>query len=261
MDPTVRNMSIGTKTEISASNFETDVESVRTEPSFRLYRLIDSARLGLTILGLAAGLTILGVSANALTVYNATYVPQDWLLQLWPANFDVRPTVALVVGSAIVVVANLISLIASKIPAVRPLPSICLLVLFDFAFFGSGANGHYVNQARGNAAVKAAVTFTPPAIALMAAIIAMSFFYGVNASTTNDSLQSWTCRWKDVTMNVQPHFGTLCKQSKAGVGLSVMLVPVEAIILGLAAYQFTLERRLNSSARGPGRKTGSPTLS
>ncbi|KAF4987511.1 hypothetical protein FGRMN_10326 [Fusarium graminum] len=232
MDPTVRNMSIGTKTEISASNFETDVESVRTEPSFRLYRLIDSARLSLTILGLAAGLTILGVSANALTVYNATYVPQDWLLQLWPANFDVRPTVALVVGSALVVVANLISLLASKIPA-----------------------------ARGNAAVKAAVAFTPPAIALMAAIIAMSFFYGVNASMTDDSLQSWTCRWKDVTMNVQPHFGTLCKQSKAGVGLSVMLVPVEAIILGLAAYQFTLERRLNSSARGPGRKTGSPTLS
>ncbi|KIL84759.1 hypothetical protein FAVG1_11987 [Fusarium avenaceum] len=232
MDPTTRNMSIGTKTEISASNFETDVESVRTEPNFRLYCLIDSTRLGLTILGLAAGLTILGVSADALAVYNATYVPQDWFLQLWPANFDMRPTVALVVGSALVVVANLISLIAGKIPA-----------------------------ARGNAAVKAGVRFAPPAIALIAAIIAMSFFYGVNASTTNDSLQSWTCRWKDVTMNVQPHFGTLCKQSRAGVGLSVMLVPVEAIILGLAVYQFTLERRFNLNARGPGRKTGSPALS
>jgi hypothetical protein len=111
-------MSIGTKTEISASNFETDVESVRTEPNFRLYRLIDSTRLGLTILGLAAGLTILGVSADAIAVYNATYVPQDWSLQLWPANFDMRPTLALVVGSALVVVANLISLIAGKIPAV-----------------------------------------------------------------------------------------------------------------------------------------------
>ncbi|KAH7263329.1 hypothetical protein BKA59DRAFT_449541 [Fusarium tricinctum] len=225
-------MSIGTKTEISASNFETDVESVRTEPNFRLYRLIDSTRLGLTILGLAAGLTILGVSADAIAVYNATYVPQDWSLQLWPANFDMRPTLALVVGSALVVVANLISLIAGKIPA-----------------------------ARGNAAVKAGVGFAPPAVALIAAIIAMSFFYGVNASTTNDSLQSWTCRWKDVTMNVQPHFGTLCKQSRAGVGLSVMLVPVEAIILGLAVYQLTLERRFNLNARGPGRKTGSPALS
>ncbi|KAM0562617.1 hypothetical protein ACHAPJ_002307 [Fusarium lateritium] len=225
-------MSIGTKTEISASNFETDVESVRTEPSFRLYRLIDSARLGLTVLGLAAGLTILGVSADAIAVYNATYVPEDWFLQLWPSSFDMRPTVALVVGSTLVVVTSLVSLVAGKIPT-----------------------------ARRNAGVKAAVTFTPPLVALIAAIIAMSFFYSVNASTTTDSLQSWTCRWKDVTMNVQPHFGTLCKQSRAGVGLSVMLVPVEAIILGLAAYQFVLERRFDMTVHGSGRKAGSPSLS
>ncbi|KAL4725022.1 hypothetical protein ACLX1H_008469 [Fusarium chlamydosporum] len=221
MDPTITNVSIGTKTEISASNFETDVESVRTEPNFRLYRLIDSARLGLTVLGLAAGLTILGVSADAIAVYHTTYVPEDWFLQLWPSNFDMRPTVALVVGGALVVVANLVSLIAGKIPT-----------------------------ARGNAAVKAVITFTPPTIALIAAIISMSFFYGVNASTANDSLQSWTCRWKEVTMTVQPHFGTLCRQSKAGVGLAVMLVPVEAIILGLAAYQFVLEKRFSMTSHG-----------
>lgn len=130
-----RNMSIGTKTEISASNFEADAESVRTNLSFRIYRLIDSARLGLTVLGLAAGLTILGVSADSLAVFHATYVPEDWLLQLWPANLDVRPTVALVVGSALVIVANLVSLIAGKIPTVRrtpqslPVVHICFLVL------------------------------------------------------------------------------------------------------------------------------------
>ncbi|GKU02469.1 hypothetical protein FLAG1_02196 [Fusarium langsethiae] len=232
MEPTTRNMSIGTKTEISASNFETDVESVRTETSFRLYRLIDGARLGLTVLALAAGLTILGLSADTIAVYHATYVPEDWFLQLWPSNFDMGPSIALVVGGALVVVANLVSLIAGKIPT-----------------------------ARGNAAIKAVIKFTPPAIALIAAIISMSFFYGVNASTTNDSLQSWTCRWKDVTMTVQPHFGTLCKQSKASVGLAVMLVPVEAIILGLAAYQFVLEKRFSMTSHGSGRKAGSPALS
>jgi hypothetical protein len=119
MEPTTTNVSIGTKTEISASNFETDVESVRVEPSFRLYRLIDSARLGLTVLALAAGLTILGLSADTIAVYHATYVPEDWFLQLWPTNFDMGPSIALVVGGALVVVANLISLIAGKIPTVR----------------------------------------------------------------------------------------------------------------------------------------------
>ena len=132
MDPTTTTMSIGTKTEISASNFETDVESVRTEPSFRLYRLIDSARLGLTVLGLAAGLTILGVSADAIAVYNATYVPEDWFLQLWPSSFDMLPTVALVVGSTLVVVTSLVSLVAGKIPTVRnPSP------LFACLFFSA----------------------------------------------------------------------------------------------------------------------------
>lgn len=119
MEPTTTNISIGTKTEISASNFETDVESVRTEPNVRLYRLMDSVRLALTVLGLAAGLTILGVSADAISVYHATYVPEGWFLQLWPSNLDMRPTVALVVGGALVVVANLVSLIAGKIPTVR----------------------------------------------------------------------------------------------------------------------------------------------
>ncbi|KAF5531549.1 uncharacterized protein FSUBG_9337 [Fusarium subglutinans] len=257
MESSGRNMSIGTKTEISASNFEADAESVRTNPSFRIYRLLDSARLGLTVLSLAAGLTILGVSADALAVFHATYVPEDWLLQLWPANFDMRPTVALVVGSALVIVANLVSLIAGKLPTVRRPPvSLCCI-----CFLALKTNGCDANKARRNVAVKAAFTFVPPAIALIAAIIAMSFFYGVNASTTNDSLQSWTCRWKDVTMNVQPHFGTLCKQSRAGVALSVMLVPVEAIILGLAAYQFTLEKGFDLGARGLSRKAGSPALS
>jgi hypothetical protein len=119
MEPTTRNMSIGTKTEISASNFETDVESVRTETSFRLYRLIDGARLGLTVLALAAGLTILGLSADTIAVYHATYVPEDWFLQLWPSNFDMGPSIALVVGGALVIVANLVSLVAGKIPTVR----------------------------------------------------------------------------------------------------------------------------------------------
>ncbi|KAF4452651.1 hypothetical protein FALBO_16142 [Fusarium albosuccineum] len=253
MDTTLTHMSTGSKTEISASNFETDVEEIQHEPSFRVLHLVDSARLGLTVLALAAGITILGVSADAIAVYNATHVPDDFLLPLWPANFDLRPTVALVVGSVLVMLANALSLVVSKIPTVRhPSASAC--------FFPSGLTVA-MKKIRSNAGVKMTLVFAPPIIAFVAAIISMSFFYAVNASTTADSFQSWTCRWRDVAMTTQPHFGTLCKQSWAGVVLSVMLVPVEAIILGLAAYQFSLERRVNLATRGPGRKAGSPALS
>ncbi|KPM46304.1 hypothetical protein AK830_g356 [Neonectria ditissima] len=222
----------GTKTEVSASNFEVDSEDLRLDSKIHMYRLIDNARLGLTVLALVAGITVLGVSADSMAVYQATHVPDDFLLPLWPYNMDFRPTVALVTGSAIVIVANVISLLASKTQIVRS-----------------------------RLGVHMALSLATPVIALIAAIIAMAFFYAVNTSTTADSLQSWTCRWKDVTMMTQPHFGTLCKQSKAGLGLSVFLVPLEAIILGLAGYQTTLQRQLDQASSGPERKTGSPTMS
>ncbi|KAK7403254.1 hypothetical protein QQX98_010988 [Neonectria punicea] len=222
----------GTKTEVSASNFEVDSEDLRLDSKIRMYRLVDNARLGLTALALAAGITVLGVSADSVAVYHATHVLDDFLLPLWPYNMDFRPTVALVAGSAIVIVTNVISLLASKIQTVRS-----------------------------RLGVHMALSLATPVIALIAAIIAMAFFYAVNTSTTADSFQSWTCRWKDVTMMTQPHFGTLCKQSKAGLGLSVFLVPLEVIILGLSGYQTTLQRQLDQASSGPERKTGTPTMS
>lgn len=62
-------------------------------------------------------------------------------------------------------------------------------------------------------------------------------------------------------MMTKPHFGTLCKQSEVGLALSVLLVPLEAIILGVAVYQTILQRQLQTATRGSERKTGSPALS
>lgn len=89
----------------------------------------------------------------------------------------------------------------------------------------------------------AIASLAAPAAALIASLVAMSLFYAANASSTVDNLQSWTCRWNDVPMTMQPHFGTLCKQNQAGVVLSVLLVPLEAAILAVAGYQAVLERQ------------------
>ncbi|KAI4592595.1 hypothetical protein KJ359_011046 [Pestalotiopsis sp. 9143b] len=74
-----------------------------------------------------------------------------------------------------------------------------------------------------------------PFAGFAASMIAMIFFYAVNASTTVDTLQSWSCQWESVEMRAQPYFGTLCRE--------MILVPVEAIILSLAGYQWILEKR------------------
>jgi hypothetical protein len=86
------------------------------------------------------------------------------------------------------------------------------------------------------------VTFLAPLVGLVGALIAVIFYYAVNASETTDTFLSWTCRWKEVSMSQQPHWGTLCQQSHAGLYLAILLIPVEVVALALAARQMQLER-------------------
>jgi hypothetical protein len=58
-----------------------------------------------------------------------------------------------------------------------------------------------------------------------------------------------------------PHYGTLCKQSKAGVGLVVALVPLEFLIAGVGLCQIVLARSLKGAVDGGRKKSGSPTPS
>lgn len=85
----------------------------------KITRTIEAVRLGLTTLALLAGTTIVGVSADILSVYNMTHLSEDFLLPLWPTNFNIRPSIALVTCGVIVLVASAVSLTASKIPSVR----------------------------------------------------------------------------------------------------------------------------------------------
>lgn len=84
--------------------------------------------------------------------------------------------------------------------------------------------------------------FVAPLVGFAAALIAMAFFYAINASTTVDTLLSWSCRWQAVSMSQAPYFGTLCGQSWASVYLAVILVPLEAVALCVAGWQLKTEK-------------------
>ncbi|KAI0166622.1 hypothetical protein GGR57DRAFT_447326 [Xylariaceae sp. FL1272] len=220
-------MSFENKAPVSTSDFEVDPRDTLVERQKRKIRLCNSVRLGLTVLALLSGITILGTSANSIMVYNDTHLPSEYNLPLWPEQFDLRPTVALVAGSAFVVAVNLASAVFGKLKSLR------------------GTVVHNV------------VIFTTPFIGFVAALVGLTFFFAVNASNSVDTLQSWTCQWSYANMNMQPHFSTLCSQSKTALYLSVILVPVELIALSVAGVELFLERR----AYEPTRKTSSPALS
>jgi len=103
-------------------------------------------------------------------------------------------------------------------------------------------------------------TFVAPLIGVTAALIAIIFFYAVNASDDVDTFLSWTCRWSHVPMTQQPSWGTLCDQSRTALYLAILLIPVEAAALGLAGFQLKMEKYADSYATATRRK-GSPSLS
>ncbi|KAG5979819.1 hypothetical protein E4U55_004729 [Claviceps digitariae] len=203
------------KHEISLSDFGGDHHGLQTHPKVRLASTVHSVRVAVTILALFAGIITLGLSADTLAVYNATHLPADYLLPLWPENFDLRPTHALVAGSGIVTTMNALSLFASNTRSVR-----------------------------GRSVLHSSLSMTVPVVAFAASLVAVVLFYTVNASTIDETYQSWVCRWQNIHMASRPYFGTLCKESKAAFTISLVLVPLELIVLASACFQVVLEKKI-----------------
>ncbi|KAK4148606.1 hypothetical protein C8A00DRAFT_38817 [Chaetomidium leptoderma] len=206
-------MEKSSRSQGSASSFKAESQDLHLKSKMQSIRMVDSARTGTTVLALLMGLTVLGVSGNTLRVYNDTHVASNFMLPLWPDEFNIRPTVSLVIGSVIVFISNIAALCFSQ-----------------------------VGSLRAKTTAHTSVTLLAPLVGLVAALIAVIFYYAVNASEVADTFLSWTCRWKDIPMSQAPHWDTLCQQSHAGLYLAILLIPVEVIALALAAFQMKVER-------------------
>ena len=113
---------MATKEEYQPDTSEFETRERAFEKNVRVTRMAESARLALMVVALLAGLTIVGTSADTLSVYDKTHVSTDFLLPLsgvWPSEFDLRPTIALVTCGTIIAITSAIALIASKASSVR----------------------------------------------------------------------------------------------------------------------------------------------
>lgn len=50
-------------------------------------------------------------------------------------------------------------------------------------------------------------------------------------------------------MSTKPHFGTLCKESRIGLTLATLLVPLEVMILAISGFQVTLDKKVGHLLR------------
>ncbi|RDW78442.1 hypothetical protein BP5796_06294 [Coleophoma crateriformis] len=209
--------------------FDTHVE--QHKPKTGSPRAVEAARLGLTVLAFVAGVVIVGTSADTLSTFDSTSLAADFYLPLWPVNLDTRPTVALIICGAIIVVASAASLATSKVPSLR-----------------SKTTLHHLSS------------ISTPVISLIAAVIAVSFSYGINNSSSDFSIQGWSCQWSAINMTIDPHFETLCMESKTALYLSVMIMPLEVLVLGAVVVDFVTAKRHAVTFAVQERK-GSPAMS
>ena len=73
-------------------------------------------------------------------------------------------------------------------------------------------------------------------------------------------------------MNTKPHWGALCKESKVALYLSVMMIPLQLLVLGTVVLGFlgkvkgwvkggNARRGSETTVVGEGERKGSPTFS
>lgn len=60
-------------------------------------------------------------------------------------------------------------------------------------------------------------------------------------------------------MESRPDFGALCRQSRAGVHLSTVLVPLQVLVVGVAAWQAGVARGVRGGLGVGSRKGSAPS--
>ncbi|KIW18804.1 hypothetical protein PV08_03093 [Exophiala spinifera] len=202
-------------------------------------QVLQWSRLGLAVLVIASATAALGCAGHVLDRYNETAgVGKPYHLpQLWPANVDVRPTLAVLIPAAIVITVNLGYVVFSLIPT-----PYSRTLMYNFVFLASSLAGLVLCLF----AIPFSTTLTDP-----------------SAHHSRESLHSWTCKFSDgaasFTSNakalqipvylsagvpVPAGFKRLCKESQVGVGLMATVMVLEAVSCAVAGAGILLEKRI-----------------
>lgn len=117
-------------------------------------------------------------------------------------------------------------------------------------------------QLRNRPHLATSTAMAAPLVVFLAATVAVGLSYAArNAGGADYTIHGWTCHWRRVPMQVSPHFGTLCVQGDVALGLAVMLVPLEAVAVGVAGYAAFLRGRVGAMVTQGEEWKGSPALS
>lgn len=192
-------------------------------------RLLNWIRLGLALVILGAAAAIVGCEAVPLNHYKSTSSFEKFWLFLWPLNFDLRPTNALLACGVLIMFQALVYIVVTLLPS--PHPRIRLLNVLATAVSCAG----FIT----------AVTGVAFAIYLPSSTYPSGFTY-------NETLHSWTCKWKSLRdvnaldddgdpLHAPADFSRDCMETRAGFILLGFLIGLEVMMGAAAAVGWWLE--------------------
>ncbi|KAJ5100017.1 hypothetical protein N7532_007018 [Penicillium argentinense] len=176
-------------------------------------RLIHCVCLGLSVVISAAAIAIIACEAVPLRHYKDTAKWATDDLTLWPLNFDLRPTIAALSCGCVIAALNLVYVIT----AILPSPHSRIKLLNSYS------------------SLSAITGFITALVGILFIIYRPSSSYP-SGFTVNETLESWTCKWKNgSTDETTPvHFSRDCIDTRAGFALLCATLGLE-IFMGVAA--------------------------
>jgi len=108
-----------------AGSYHASCASNEEESSFlKRIRLLHWVRLGLSFLALGISISIIACEAVPYRHYRHTSSFESVGLYLWPLNFDLRPTIAILACGCVTAFLSLVFIVVALLPSVR----LCLFV-------------------------------------------------------------------------------------------------------------------------------------
>ncbi|CAG8154636.1 unnamed protein product [Penicillium olsonii] len=184
-------------------------------------RTIHFLRIALSFLALAIAIAVVACEAPPLQHYKDTSQWAPAGLALWPLNFDLRPTIAAIACGSIITMMNLVYIVTALMPS--PHSRIKPLNIYSSVLAFAG--------------------FVTALVTVLFAIYRPSSNHPAGFNT-NETLHSWTCKWKTGTdgTSIPRHFERDCMNTRAGFALMCVLIGME-MLMGIVAAAGTWFQR------------------
>ncbi|CAG7988662.1 unnamed protein product [Penicillium olsonii] len=184
-------------------------------------RTIHFLRIALSFLAFAIAIAVIACEAPPLQHYKDTSQWAPAGLALWPLNFDLRPTIAAIACGSIITMMNLVYIVTALMPS--PHSRIKPLNIYSSVLAFAG--------------------FVTALVTVLFTIYRPSSNHPAGFNT-NETLHSWTCKWKTGTdgTSIPRHFERDCMNTRAGFALMCVLIGME-MLMGIVAAAGTWFQR------------------